>query len=133
MRRKDLRCITIVSNGIRIDKRNIRHTNDNIENCCTDILLICIFLQRRIKRKIMVRYFVSDFMQLNTIQTAQNDREWVFIDWVRKCIEMKYKIENKSNCNLTTFRYNADGKWTNDEKREECVRGCEKGACINEW
>ena len=26
------------------------------------------------------------------------------------------------NCNLTTCRYNADGKCTNEEKREECVR-----------
>ena len=30
-------------------------------------------------------------------------------------------IEN-NNCNLTTCRYNADGKCTNEEKREECVR-----------
>ena len=35
---------------------------------------------------------------------------------------MKYKCENKENCNLTTCRYNADGKCTNEEKREECVR-----------
>ena len=27
-----------------------------------------------------------------------------------------------NNCNLTTCRHNADGKCTNDEKREECVR-----------
>ena len=27
-----------------------------------------------------------------------------------------------SNCNLTTCRYNADGKCTNEEKRKECVR-----------
>ena len=26
------------------------------------------------------------------------------------------------NCNLTTCRYNADGKCTNEEKRKECVR-----------
>ena len=35
---------------------------------------------------------------------------------------MKDKYENKANCNLTTCRYNVDGKCTNDEKREECVR-----------
>ena len=35
---------------------------------------------------------------------------------------MKDKYENKSNCNLTTCRYNADGKCTNEEKRKECVR-----------
>jgi hypothetical protein len=27
-----------------------------------------------------------------------------------------------SECNLTTCRYNTDGKYTNEEKREECVR-----------
>ena len=35
---------------------------------------------------------------------------------------MKNKYENKANCNLTTCRYNADGKCTNEEKRKECVR-----------
>ena len=32
----------------------------------------------------------------------------------------RYTIMN--NCNLTTCRYNADGKCTNEEKRKECVR-----------
>ena len=27
-----------------------------------------------------------------------------------------------NNCNLTTCRYNADKKCTNEEKRKECVR-----------
>ena len=27
-----------------------------------------------------------------------------------------------NNCNITTCRYNADGKCTNEEKRKECVR-----------
>ena len=27
-----------------------------------------------------------------------------------------------NNCNLTTCRYNADGKCENEEKRKECVR-----------
>ena len=35
---------------------------------------------------------------------------------------MKHKCENKENCNLTTCRYNKDGKCTNEEKRKECVR-----------
>lgn len=26
-----------------------------------------------------------------------------------------------SNCNLTTCRYNADGKCTNEENRKECI------------
>ena len=27
-----------------------------------------------------------------------------------------------NNCNLTTCRYNKDGKCTNDEKQKECIR-----------
>ena len=27
-----------------------------------------------------------------------------------------------NNCNLTTCRYNKDGKCTNEEKRKECIR-----------
>ena len=37
-----------------------------------------------------------------------------------------------SNCNLTTCRYNADGKCTNEEKREECVDISRKVLCLNE-
>ena len=44
---------------------------------------------------------------------------------------MKYKCENKENCNLTTFRYNADGKCTNEEKRKECVEVTEKVLCVD--
>ena len=40
-------------------------------------------------------------------------------------------VENNS-CNLTTCRYNADGKCTNEEKREECVEVSRKVLCINE-
>ena len=39
---------------------------------------------------------------------------------------MKNKHENNPNCNLTTCRYNADGKCTNEEKRKECVEVTEK-------
>ena len=31
-----------------------------------------------------------------------------------------------NNCNLTTCRYNADGKCTNEEKRKECLKVAEK-------
>lgn len=47
-------------------------------------------------------------------------------------------IDNVNNayvnkkCNLTTCRYNADGKCTNEEKREECVEVSRKVLCINE-
>ena len=37
-----------------------------------------------------------------------------------------------NNCNLTTCRYNAYGKCTNDEKRKECVEVSRKVLCINE-
>ena len=40
-------------------------------------------------------------------------REW--IDNVNNAYENK-------KCNLTTCRYNADGKCTNEEKRKECIR-----------
>ena len=40
-------------------------------------------------------------------------------------------VEN-SNCNLTTCRYNADGKCTNEEKREECVEVSRKVLCEDE-
>ena len=38
---------------------------------------------------------------------------------VEKILKGLWKM---SNCNLTTCRYNADGKCTNEEKRKECVR-----------
>ena len=37
-----------------------------------------------------------------------------------------------NNCNLTTCRYNADGKCTNEEKREECVRVSKDVLCITD-
>ena len=43
---------------------------------------------------------------------------------------MKDKYENKSNCDLTTCRYNADGKCTNEEKRKECVEISELVLCL---
>lgn len=36
-----------------------------------------------------------------------------------------------NNCNLTTCRYNKDGKCTNEEKREECVEVSRKVLCID--
>ena len=46
-------------------------------------------------------------------------------------------IDNVNNayankkCNLTSCRYNADGKCTNDEKRKECIEVCKKVLCID--
>ena len=47
-------------------------------------------------------------------------------------------VDNISNayankkCNLTSCRYNADGKCTNEEKREECVEVSRKVLCDDE-
>lgn len=49
-------------------------------------------------------------------------REW--IDNVNNAYANK-------NCNLTFCRYNADGKCTNEEKREECVEVAEKVLCVD--
>lgn len=49
-------------------------------------------------------------------------REW--IDNVNNAYENK-------KCNLTSCRYNADGKCINDEKKKECIEFCEKVLCIN--
>lgn len=46
-------------------------------------------------------------------------------------------VDNVSNayankkCNLTSCRYNADDKCTNDEKRKECIEVSEKVMCID--
>ena len=50
-------------------------------------------------------------------------REW--IDNVNNAYENK-------KCNLTSCRYNTDGKCTNEEKRKECVEVSRKVLCINE-
>lgn len=50
-------------------------------------------------------------------------REW--IDNVNNAYENK-------KCNLNSCRYNADGKCTNEEKREECVEVSRKVLCIDE-
>ena len=45
-------------------------------------------------------------------------------------------IDNVNNayankkCNLTSCRYNADGKCADDEKRKECIDICKKVLCI---
>ena len=38
------------------------------------------------------------------------------------------EIKN-NNCNLTTCRYNENGKCTNEEKRKECVEVSRKVLC----
>lgn len=38
-----------------------------------------------------------------------------------------------NNCNLTTCRYNADGKCTNEEKRKECIRVSKSVLCVDDF
>ena len=38
----------------------------------------------------------------------------------------------KDNCNLTTCRYNENGKCKNEEKRKECVEVSRKVLCEND-
>lgn len=38
----------------------------------------------------------------------------------------------QNDCNLTTCRYNKDGKCTNKEKRKECVEVSRKVLCEDE-
>ena len=68
---------------------------------------------------------------------------WKPIDRVREYGNQTEKLETSEfpneaikhfihNCNLTTCRYNADWKCTNEEKREECIEVSRKVLCINE-
>ena len=52
-------------------------------------------------------------------------------------IEISNKVANRilnlsNNCNLTTCRYNENGKCTNEEKRKECVEVSRKVLCLSE-
>lgn len=49
-----------------------------------------------------------------------------FHEWIDN---INNAYENKK-CNLTSCRYNANGKSTNDEKRKECIEVSEKVLCI---
>ena len=50
----------------------------------------------------------------------------------REWIDNVNNAYTNKKCNLTTCRYNADGKCTNEEKREECVEVSRKVLCENE-
>ena len=50
-----------------------------------------------------------------------------FCEWIDN---VNNAYANKK-CNLTSCRYNADGKCANDEKRKECIDVCEKVLCMN--
>lgn len=51
-------------------------------------------------------------------------------------LEFVEKVNNavqNNDCNLTTCRYNKDGKCTNNEKRKECVEVSRKVLCLDEY
>ncbi len=49
-----------------------------------------------------------------------------FCEWIDN---VNNAYANKK-CNLTSCRYNADGKCANDKKRKECIEVSEKVLCI---
>ena len=51
----------------------------------------------------------------------------IYVLSVEKILKGLWKM---SNCNLTTCRYNADGKCTNQEKREECLNVARAVLCM---
>lgn len=51
-----------------------------------------------------------------------------FREWIDN---MNNAYKNKK-CNLTPCRYNANGKCTDDKKREECIYVSRKVLCIDE-
>ena len=68
---------------------------------------------------------------------------WKPIDRVREYGIKTEKVETSEfpnapiknfihNCNLTTCRYNENGKCTNEEKRKECVEVSRKVLCEDE-
>lgn len=50
----------------------------------------------------------------------------------REWIDNVNNAYTNKKCNLTTCRYNADGKCTNEEKRKECVEVSRKVLCEDE-
>ena len=68
-----------------------------------------------------------------------NENRWRQIANIKEIGDKTDKVETmefpeyiSSNCNLTTCRYNEDGKCTNEEKRKECVEVARKVLCANE-
>lgn len=46
-------------------------------------------------------------------------------------VEKVNSADENNDCNLTTCRYNKDGKCTNEEKRKECIRVSKSVLCID--
>ena len=68
---------------------------------------------KEVKQRVLQEITINDMPLLEFIEKVNN------------------AVEN-NDCNLTTCRYNADGKCTNEEKREECVEVARKVLCLDE-
>ena len=75
-------------------------------------------------------------MKISIQEIVQEAADKVLDDVKINNIPFREWIDNVSNacknkkCNLSTCRYNADGKCTNDEKRKECIEVSEKVLCM---
>ena len=68
---------------------------------------------KEVKQRVLQEITINDMPLLEFIEKVNN------------------AVEN-NDCNLTTCRYNADGKCTNEEKREECVEVSRNVLCEDE-
>ena len=66
-------------------------------------------------------------------RAVKNGKDKQLVD---NAINLLNNVENMANiiynCNLTTCRYNKNGKCTNEEKRKECVEVSRKVLCEDE-
>ena len=70
-----------------------------------------------------IEEFAKDIAQRAMQEITINDMPLLeFLEKVNNAVE-------NSNCNLTTCRYNKDGKCTNEEKRKECIKVSRKVLC----
>lgn len=75
-------------------------------------------------------------MKISVQKIVQEAADKVLDDVKINNIPFREWIDNVSNayankkCNLSTCRYNADGKCINDEKRKECIEVSEKVLCM---
>ena len=68
---------------------------------------------KEVKQRVLQEITINDMPLLEFIEKVNN------------------AVEN-NDCNLTTCRYNEDGKCTNEEKREECIEISRKVLCLDE-
>ena len=78
---------------------------------------------------------IENMANLPTIEElVQNAMQEITINDIplMEFVEKVNNADEKNSCNLTTCRYNKDGKCTNEEKRKECVEVSRKVLCLDE-